>query len=150
MPRLLMHNAWELICYTLRLNDIIPPCYSNPNARSAMPARDTSTFHPELQPSPNPLKGLQPVATPDRHHNLHHPDSGRVVMAIGICHRLQCRQPDCNRLQYRHPDCNQITIRGSKQQQTARVENINARFHRPLSHPHSIESGPNIYMISVV
>ena len=35
-----------------------------------MPARDTSTFHPELQLSPNPRKGLQLVATPDRHHNL--------------------------------------------------------------------------------
>ena len=35
-----------------------------------MLAHNTSTFHPELQLSPNPWKGLQLVATPNHHHNL--------------------------------------------------------------------------------
>ena len=37
---------------------------------------------------------------------LHHPDTERVAMAIGICHQLQCCLPDCNQIAIQGPNNN--------------------------------------------
>ena len=58
---------------------------SNPNVHFVMPSHNTSTLEPELQPGPNLRSGLQPVATPDRHHNL----PGVWVMLSAVSHHTE-------------------------------------------------------------
>ena len=80
-----------------------------------MLGHDTSISEPKLQPGPNIWSGLQPVATPNHHHNL----PGLWVMMDGLL-QLNIRMHEVImelRAAVRHGRANPIVINNDEEEQ---------------------------------